>query len=118
MSEKNSTKKAVKAKDKRHPKKTLGVVPTDNQEKISALVLYLRSDGTVGFKSTNRPPVGKSISWSLSKIRHQSFKITMRPLQFILRRNGGRILQKDVKRNRAKRNGKVGTRPPKNRKSL
>ena len=80
---------------------------TNNKKKISALVLHLRSDGSVGFKSANGTSMGKGITWGISEIRPEGFEITVRPLQPILRRNGGRVLQKNASRNRGKGNGKT-----------
>lgn len=101
------TKKNRKTKDKCSAEKTLATLQRNNKKKIQPLVLYLWPEGIVRFKSPDWPLMGKSLTWSLSKIRPSGFKITVRKMQPISRGHGSRVLRKNVKGNRRGKNGTV-----------
>lgn len=78
-----------------------------SKKEVSEQMLYLRSDGTFIFEPAFGPPVAKGGSWCILEIRSKGDSRPMFSLQYTPWREWSSILPKNVKRNRAKRNGKT-----------
>lgn len=117
MFETRKTKQNKQAKDKRSAEKTMGFMPTDYKTKVRQLMLYLPSSGIEWVQLADRTYVLKSKSGSLFKIRFTRFASPMLQLQYKQRGNGSRLLRKNVKGDRKKRNGQTPKRQASKRKS-
>lgn len=113
----NSSKKARKAKNKRGAKKTVGAVQANNPQEVWECVLYLRGASANCLELAHGAYVVKGVSGCVSKVRPSGASSAMCYLQYLARRERSRLLRPNAKGNRAKANGKVGSRQKGKRKS-
>ena len=90
------TKKAIKTKDKRASKETLGTMQTLDQKTLWKCLLHLWSNGLVRYKLAYRTPVGKSKFGGILEIRLTGSPSAVLPVQYSSRWTGSRILPKNV----------------------
>ena len=118
MNEKNTPKKEVKAKNLRYSKETLGIVQEYMQEDAWECMLHMLKDSVGRERLAYWTPLGKGKFGSLLEIRLKSIAPPVLQLQYKSRRNGSRLLSKNVKRNRAGSNGATTKRPTSKRKGV
>ena len=73
----------------------------NNKEKVWKHVLHLFKDGSFWFQLPHRASLGKGGTWSISEVRSEGSETTVLHMQYTQRRNGSRLLQKNVKRKRS-----------------
>lgn len=91
---------------------------TPNEREIRKLLLYLQTFWLGGEQLAHWTFVGKSKSGSLLEVRLPSLETTVLRLQHKQRRNGSRLLQKNVRRNRATKNVRTRKGQTKNSKGI
>ena len=107
LNEAIKAKKERQAKDKRGAKKTVGTLQAIDSFLISSYMLHVWADAAFGFKSTHGSLMEQGFTWSLSQVRLAGTPTTVLQLQYKPRRNGSRLLRKDVKGNRSRSDGKA-----------
>ena len=110
MGETNKTKKKKQAKHISTSEENLGALPKNYKKQIPERVLYLWPDGSWGVELTHGPSLGKGKSWRISEVRPSSPTKPVFLVQYPPRRNGSGLLQKNVSRNRSRKNGRIGKR--------
>lgn len=96
----------------------MGTLQKNYQEYLWELLLHLSSKESFWLEPTYRPLMGKSLPGGILEIRFAGTTSPVFRLQHSQGRNGSGLLQKNVKRNRPKRNGKATKRQTSNSKSL
>ena len=112
------TKKTIKAKNKRNPKKVVGTMQEINTTKIWEYLLYLPPKWTHWKQLANGSYVAQGKCGCIFEIRLKNTPTTMLQLQYKPWGKGCRLFCKNVKRNWAKGNGQVAKRPPSKCKSI
>lgn len=107
QNEKNKTKKEGETKDKCNTAKTLGNNKTNSKKKIPEYVLYVFPTRVKWKQLADGSLMVESKFGSLPKIRFACFASTMLQLQHKQRGSRSRLLRKNVRGNRTRRNGKA-----------
>lgn len=117
MNKKDASQKKRKPKNKRNSANFMGIVQTTDTKAVWEYMLHLRGYGLSWKQLAHWTLMGESISWGIPKIFTQGTTASMLQLQYKPRGNGGRLLRKNVGRNRNKRDGKVTARQKNNSES-
>lgn len=99
--------KRKQTKNKRHSKETLGTLQTYNQNYVGKFLLHLPENWFSRFGLAYGAHVAEGKSWGIVEIRTSNITAPVLQLQHEPRRDGGRVLRPNGKRNRLKTNGKI-----------
>ena len=116
--EKNKTKKERKTKNQYHPEETVGIMQTGYTNEAWKYLLHLPHNWTKWKQLAHGSFISKGKCGCVFEIRFTNTSSPMLQLQHKPRRTRSRLLRKNVKGNRARKNGRITKRQNSNSKSV